>query len=166
MGSNHATNPVKLFIDVLTMEDVRLEERLEERLISEYGQSDHRMILIPSHRTIHRVFFSFDRLIELGTLPKIRELSQSMEMEFSSKMAVGFVDNRRVAVGHTPESDADEEIIQFKNGGILILPRAHPDYRTDNSQEFFRAMRKSFRAQLRSVCRLRRSSSDSGMPAQ
>ena len=70
MGSNHATNPVKLFIDVLTVEDVRLEERLEERLISEYGPLDHRMILIPSDRTIHRVFFSFDRLIEIGTLPK------------------------------------------------------------------------------------------------
>jgi hypothetical protein len=153
MGSNHATNPVKLFIDVLKVEDVRLEERLEERLISEYGPSDHRMILIPSDRTIHRVFFSFDRLIDIGTLPKIKELSQSMEMEFSSRLVVGFVDNRRVAVGHVSESDA--EIIQFKNGGILFLPRAHPDYRTDNSQEFFRSMRKSYRAQLRSMCRLR-----------
>jgi len=156
MGSNHATNPVKLFIDVLTVEDVRLEERLEERLISEYGPLDHRMILIPSDRTIHRVFFSFDRLIEIGTLTKIRKLSQSMEVEFSSKMAAGFVDNRRVAMGHVSESADDEEIIQFKNGGILFLPRAHPDYRTDNSQEFFREMRKSYRAQLRSMCRLRR----------
>jgi len=154
MGSNHATNPVKLFIDVLTLEDVRLEERLEERLISEYGPLDHRMILISSDGTIHRAFFSFDRLIDIGTFPKIRELSQSMEMEFSSKMVVGFVDNRRVAVGHVSESDV--EIIQFRNGGILFLPRAHPDYRADNSQEFFREMRKSYRAQLRSMCRLRR----------
>ena len=79
-----------------------------------------------------------------------------MELEFSSKMAVGFVDNRRVAVGLVSESAADEEIIQFKNGGILFLPRAHPDYRTVNSQEFFHAVRKSYRAQLRSMCRLRR----------
>ena len=156
MGSNRATNPVKLFIDVLTVEDVRLEEQLEERLISEYGPPDHRMILISSDRSIYREFLSFDRLIEIGTLPKIRELSQSMEMEFSLKMAVGFVDNRRVAVGHTPESNADEEVIQFKSGGILILPRAHPDYRTGDSQEFFRAMRTSYRVQLRSMCRLRK----------
>lgn len=150
------TNPVKLFIDVLTVEDVRLEEQLEERLISEYGPPDHRMILIPSDRTIHRVFFSFDRLIEIGAIPKIIEMSQSMEMEFSLKMAVGFLDNRRVAVRYTPESDADEDVIHFKNGGILILPRALPDYRTDDSQEFFRAMRTSYRAQLRSMCRLRK----------
>jgi len=156
MGSNHASNPVKLFIDVLTVEDVRLEELLEERLISEYGPPDHRMILISSDRSFYREFLSFDRLIEIGTLPKIRERSQSMEMEFSLKMAVGFVDNRRVAVGQTPESNTDEDVIQFKNGGILFLPRAHPDYRTDDSQEFFRAMRTSYRAQLRSMCRLRK----------
>jgi hypothetical protein len=153
MGSNRTANPVKLFIDVRTVDDVRLEERLEERLISEYGPSDHRLSLNPSDGTIHRVFLSFDRLIETGSLPKIRELALSSAMEFSAKLVVGFVDNRRVAVGHVSESDA--EIIQFKNGGILFLPRAHPDYRTDNSQEFFRSMRKSYRAQLRSMCRLR-----------
>ena len=156
MGSNHANNPVKLFIDVLTMEDVRLEERLEERLISEYGPSDHRMILIPSDRTIHRVFFSFDRLIEPGTLPKIRELSQSMEMEFSSKMAVGFVDNRRVAVVSAMGMGNFEDVIQFKDGGVAFFPVTHPDYMSDMSQEFFLSIRKTYRAQLRSMCLLRR----------
>src|SRR3954471_5065248 len=99
MNSNHATNPVKLFIDVLAMlEDVGLEERLEEKLFSEYGPSDHRMILIPSGKTIHRVFFSFDRLIEIGDFPKASTWFESTAREFSSKIMVGFVDNRRVVL--------------------------------------------------------------------
>src|SRR3954466_15237993 len=98
MSSNRATYPVKLFIDVLAMEDAHLEERLEEELFSEYGPSDHRMILVPSDKTIHRVFLSFDRLIEIGNFPRLREQSRSTERKNSSKMVVGFVDNRRVAV--------------------------------------------------------------------
>ena len=150
MGSNHAASPVKLFIVVQTVEDVRLEERLEEKLISEYGPLDHRMILIPSDGTIHRVFLSFDRLIEIGSLPIVREQSKTKGSEFSSKMVVGFVDNRRVAVG------LDEDVIHFKNGGIHFLAETRRDYMTDKSQEFFLSMRKTYRAQLRSMCLLRR----------
>jgi hypothetical protein len=150
MGLNHAASPVKLFIVVQRAEDVRLEERLEEKLISEYGPLDHRMILIPSDGTIHRVFLSFDRLIEIGSLPTVRELLQTMEIEFSSKMVVGFVDNRRVAVG------PDEDVIHFKNGGIHFLAETPPDYMMDKSQEFFLSLRKTYRAQLRSMCLLRR----------
>lgn len=150
MGSNRTANPVKLFIAVRTVDDVRLEERLEERLISEYGPSDHRLSLNPSDGTIHRVFLSFDRLIEIGSLPTVRELSQTMESEFSSKMVVGLVDNRRVAVG------PDEDMIHFKTGGIHFLAETPPDYMTDKSQEFFLSLRKTYRAQLRSMCLLRR----------
>ena len=154
MGSNHAANPVKLFIGVLTVKDVRLEERLEERLISEYGPSDHRMILIPSDRTIHRVFLSFDRLIEIGNLPKIRELTQSTEKEFSATVVIGYVDNRRVAVAEAAGTDEYEKVMEFKDGGIQFL--SHPDYLTDESHEFFISMRKTYRAQLRSMCLLRK----------
>jgi hypothetical protein len=157
MNSNHATNPVKLFIDVLAMlEDVGLEERLEEKLFSEYGPSDHRMILIPSDKTIHRVFLSFDRLIEIGSFPQLRKLSHSMEREFSSKIVMGFVDNRRVVVGSASGSGADEDMIQFNNGRITFLPRTDPEYRTDQSVEFFLSVRKTYRAQRRSMCLLRR----------
>jgi hypothetical protein len=154
MGSNHTANPVKLFIVVLNVKDVRLEERLEERFISNYGASDHRMILIPSDRTIHRVFLSFDRLIETGNLPKIRELSQSMEKEFSATVVMGYVDNRRVAVAETAGTGAYENVMEFKDGGIQHLSRKHPDYLSDESHEFFLSMRKTYRAQLRSMCLL------------
>src|SRR4051812_23252242 len=96
MSSNRAANPVKLFIDVLAMEDVGLEERLEEKLFSEYGPSDHRMILIPSGKTIHRVFLSFDQLIEIGDFPKARTWFESTAREFSSQIMAGVVEKRRV----------------------------------------------------------------------
>jgi hypothetical protein len=156
MSSNHATHPVKLFIDVLAMEDAHLEERLEEELFSEYGPSDHRMILVPSDKTIHRVFLSFDRLIEIGNFPRLREQSRSTERKNSSKMVVGFVDNRRVAVESVSGSGGVEDVIQFNNGRMLFLPGTHPDYMNDESQKFFLSMRKTFRAQLRSFCLLRR----------
>jgi hypothetical protein len=156
MSSNRASNPVKLFIGVLTVEDVNVEERLEERLIAEYGPSDHRLSLISSDGTIHRLFLSFELLIETGSLPKTREISQSIEKEFSTKTVVGFVDNRRVTVGMGLESDAGEIVIQFKDGGIQFIPGTHPDYISDISQEFFLFMRKTYRAQLRSMCLLRR----------
>src|SRR5678815_4215605 len=96
MSSNRAI-PAKLFIGILKVKDLHLKEQLEERLTSDFGPSDHRMILVPSDGTIHRVFFSFDRLVATEDLPKIRELSRSIDQEFSSTMLVGFVDNRRVA---------------------------------------------------------------------
>ncbi len=152
MSSNRAANPVKLFIGVLALEDVRLEEQLEERLISEFGPSDHRLSLIPTDGTIHRVFLSFDRLIETGSLPKIRDLSQSIAKEFSAKLDVGLVDNRRVAAG----TDDGEDVIQFKDGEIHFFPWTHPGYRSDLSRNFFLSMRKTYRSQLRTMCLLRR----------
>jgi hypothetical protein len=148
--------PAKLFIGILKVKDVHLKERLEEKLSSDLGPSDHRMILVPSDGTIHRVFLSFDRLIETETVPKIREISQSFEKQHSAKLVVGYLDNRRVVAGKAADKDAPKEVIQFKNGGIQFHPEAHPDYRSENVQEFFLSMRKIYRAQLRSMCLLRK----------
>src|SRR5580765_2865853 len=136
MRSNRAINPVKLFIGTLTVEDVRLEERLEARLISEYGPSDHRIILVSSVRTIHRVFLSFDHLIETENFPKIRDLSRSIKKEFPAKLIAGYVDNRRVVV-EAAGKDELEEVIHFKDCGIQFPTETHPDYLSGTaSQEF------------------------------
>jgi hypothetical protein len=155
MVSNRAINPVKLFIGIRTVEDVRLMERLEERLNSEYGPSDHRMILAPSETTIHRVFLSFDRLIEAESLPKIRDLCRSVEKEFSAELVAGFVDNRRVVTEEAAGADGFEERMRFKDGGIQFLPHT-PDYLSATSREFFLSMRKTYRVQLRTRCLLRK----------
>jgi len=150
MGSNRKAKPVKLFIAVLKVPSSNLEERLEEELISEFGPTDHRLSLISSDETIHCVFLSFDRLTDEESLSKIRELCNSFEEEFSAQLDAGFLDNRRAAVGTT-----DGDLLQFKDGGIQFFPRTHSVYKSGKSEEFFLLMRKSFRAQLRSMCLLR-----------
>lgn len=155
MSSKHAI-PVKLFIGILKVKDVQLRERLEEKLTSDFGPSDHRMILVPSDDTIHRVFLSFDRLIETGNISKIRDLSQSVEKEFSANLVVGYVDNRRVVAGEASGTSKFEEVIQFKDGGIQFLSEPHPDYLSGWSENFFLQLRNTYRAQLRSMCLLRK----------
>jgi hypothetical protein len=152
MGSVRAMNPVKLFIGVLAMEDWQLEDRLEERVISEFGALDHRQSLIPSDESIHRVLISFDRLIETGDLERIRQISTSIEAEYSAKLDVGLLDNRSVSLA----ADPDVDVIQFKDGGIQVLPWPHPGRICGKSSDFFRTMRKTYRSQLRTMCLLRR----------
>jgi hypothetical protein len=50
------------------------------------------------------------------------------------------------------------EIIQFKSGGIEVLPAAPEIYRTAAAEDFFLTMHRIYRSQLRSMCQLRRSS--------
>ena len=134
------------------MNEWRHEDRLEKKLISEFGSSDHRQSLIPSDESIHRVLFSFDHLIETGDLERIRAITQSIEEEFSAKLDVGFLDNRRVVLS----TKADEEVIQFRDGAIQVLAWPHPGRLCDKSSDFFLTMRKIYRSQLRSMCLLRR----------
>jgi hypothetical protein len=145
-------NPVKLFIGVRAMRNWQLEDRLEERLNSEFGLSDHRQSLIPSDESIHRVLISFDRLIETGDLERIRMTSESIEQEYSSKLDAGFLDNRRVSLA----ANSDVAVIHFKDGGIQVLTWPYPGTLCDEASDFFLTMRKTYRSQLRTMCLLRR----------
>ena len=102
----------------------------EHRLISALGPVDHRSSLIPTEESIHPVFLSFERLVERGAFE-------------------GFLDNRRV-VWH------GADVIRFRNTGIEVLPDAPEIYRNDAVQNFFIAMRRIYRSQLRSMCQLRK----------
>ena len=145
-------NPVKLFIGVLAMNEWPYEDRLQERLISEFGSSDHRQSLIPSDESIHRVLISFDRLVETEDRERIRTISKSIEESCSAKLDVGFLDNRRVVLSTKP----DEEVIQFRDGGIQVLAWPHAGRLCDKSSDFFLTMRMIYRRQLRTMCLLRR----------
>jgi hypothetical protein len=59
-------------------------------------------------------------------------------------------------VAEAAGTDEYEKVMEFKDGGIQFLSRKHPDYLTDESHEFFISMRKTYRAQLRSMCLLRK----------
>jgi len=86
------------------------------------------------HRSsvIHPALVSFERLVESRTVE------------------AGFLDNRKVVLHGV-------EIIRFKSGGMEVLPAAPEIYRSAEAQEFFLAMRRIYRSQLRSMCQLRSS---------
>jgi len=151
MSSNRGTKPVKLFISI-TVSQSGVISQLEDDLILEFGPADHRVSLIPTGGSIHRVFLSFDRLIEVESLVKFRDLFTtipSIKEKHSVKLIAGTVDNRRVAtetmdVGH------------FKDGGLQTGSTTPSELQSVEAREFFLAMRKTYRAQLRSICLLRR----------
>ena len=149
MGAMRGFNPVKLFVGVVPLS--------EERLTSEYGPIDHRSSLIPTDGAIHRVFFSFERLVETSQLSNVKR--------FPAAVHIGFVDNRRAVVARTTNDSHrfelgnnvfGEETLQFKNGGVQSLPWTPIDFQSDACHQFFLIMRKLYRDQLRSMCLLRR----------
>jgi len=99
-------------------------------VISEFGPVDHRSSLIRTEESIHPVFLSFERLVERG--------------EFE-----GFLDNRRVVWHGT-------DVILFRSTGIEVLPEAPEICSSEAVQDFFIAMHRIYRSQLRSMCQLRR----------
>jgi hypothetical protein len=161
-------SPVKLFIEIRESgadQTPHADERLIGHLTSEYGSVDHRMSLIPTDGTIHRVFLSFERLIEISGVAEIGQQARSIEEKFSVEIHMGFLDNRHAVVADTGsnfersqsgESTLGESVIEFKNGGIHFFEATPPGYRSSECQEFFSAMRKTYRGQLRSMCLLRR----------
>src|SRR5438046_971424 len=117
--------PVKLFVNVLKVEP------LEERLVHQFGPVDLRSSVAPIAGTIHRVFLSFERLVQSDSLADFIQHAASIEKEYPTPLDVGFLDNRRVVVAlkknaaHRSDLGNNifgEEVIQFKSGEIHFLP--------------------------------------------
>ena len=132
-----------------------------ERLVLHFGSVDHHSSLFPFEGKLHRVFLSFERLVNFNLLPAIQANVESIENEFQIALRVGFLDNRRVVLAlkqnaaHRFELEKNifgEEEIQFKNGGADFLPWTQTDFQSETSQDFFLTMRKLYRGQLRSMC--------------
>jgi len=128
--------PVKLFV-ILEDADVQHAERLLE---SNFGPIDQRNSLIPNGRKI----LSFDRLIDLETIP---ECSRRLAAIAAGSHA-GFLQNHRVVV-------ANKEVLQFKNGKIELPPDAVLEFTGQTALNFFSEIRGIYRKQLRTMCLLR-----------
>jgi hypothetical protein len=93
MGSIRNFNPVKLFVGILVSNE-SLIESVEAQLSAKYGPVDYRSPVLPFTFTdyyrretgdnIHRLFLSFERLIEADTLPEIKRHSNLLESEFAA----------------------------------------------------------------------------------
>jgi hypothetical protein len=168
-GSIQKIHRVKFFIGLRAPEGdsiPRVKDRLEERLTSEYGPTDHRSSVIPLSGTIHRVLYSFEALIDAGRLEEMQAHADRIEKELSISLETGFLENHRVVRMMRKNSSQaidvgyniyGEVFIQFKNGMIEFPSSSiHTDDESGLCQDFFMTMRTLFRSQLRSMCLLRR----------
>ena len=155
MASNRDTNPVKLFVSILSPEGVPIR-RVEKRLVAEFGAVDHRSSVMPPEGSIHRCLLSFERLIDPGSMPEICRQAKRIDEELATTTDAGKLENSKVtlAVADSPLESTD--LLHFNNGAAQFLPWAHPDFQSKTSQEFFLKVRQLYRDQLRSMCLLRR----------
>ncbi len=158
--------------------------RIEQRLRSEFGPTDHQSNVIPFRFTdyykhemgaaIDRVFFSFERLIEAHRLPEIKRHTNLIEAEFASGSAVvkrpanldpGYLEHAKVVLATTKNfyhrmylgnGIFGEVTMHFKNNAFQFFPWTYPDYQSPEYLEFFLSIRRIYRNQLRSMCLLRR----------
>ena len=92
MGAIRILIPVKLFIGVL-VSDTGLLAGVESRLIESYGPLDHSSPVLQFKFTryyehemgtaVHRIFFSFERLIEADHLSEIKRQTNRIEQEMA-----------------------------------------------------------------------------------
>jgi hypothetical protein len=185
MGSIRTFNPVKLFVGVLVSRSgTEAYVSVEERLRSEFGPIDHCSEIIPFTFTdyyqremgtgIDRQFFSFENLIDAGKLPEIKRRTNLMEEHFASAGAAvkrpvnldpGYIEHAKVVLASTKNfyhrmylgnGIFGEVTLHFKDNGFQFFPWTYPDYQSPPYLEFFRAIRRIYREQLRSMCVLRR----------
>jgi hypothetical protein len=182
MGSIRNFNPVKLFVGVLVSSESLLDS-VEAQLAAKYGPVDYRSPVLPftftdyyRHETgddIHRLFLSFERLIEADTLPEIKRHTNTLETEFAAGNAAvkrpvnldpGYLEHAKVILASTKNfyhrmylggGIFGEVTMHFRNGTFEFFPWTYPDYKSAEYQAFFLELRGIYRRQLRAMCLLR-----------
>jgi hypothetical protein len=182
MGSIRNFNPVKLFVGILVSNE-SLIESVEAQLSAKYGPVDYRSPVLPFTFTdyyrretgdnIHRLFLSFERLIEADTLPEIKRHSNLLESEFAAgeqpvkrpvNLDPGYLEHAKVILASTKNfyhrmylggGIFGEVTMHFRNGAYEFFPWTYPDYKSPEYQTFFLALRVIYRDQLRSMCLLK-----------
>ena len=182
MGSIRTFNPVKLFIGIRATEAGYLAE-VEVRLSAEYGTIDlrssvHPFIFTDQHQRqtggrMLRTFFSFERLIDADRLPEIKHWTNGIETGFATaegdvprpvNIDPGYLEHSKVILASTKNSyhrmylgrDIFGEVtMHFRNDGWEFFPWTHPDYQSKECRQFLMDLRRKYRAQLRSMCRIK-----------
>ena len=179
MGKVQSLNPVKLFAGVLVA-DERLLPQIEERLVADFGPIDHRSDVLPFEFTeyyasqmgdiLDRIFFSFENLIDAGTLASLKLQTNRIEEEYrgASKevrrpvnLDPGYIEQAKVILASTKnfyhriylrQGIFAEVTMHFRNNTYQFFPWTYPDYKSKDYQEFFLRMRQIYRVQLKNLC--------------
>lgn len=176
MAQIRVPDPVKLFVGVLTSLPSLLPE-IEEELVSRFGAVDFRSGQLLFDFTdyydsemgtpIYRFFLSFARLIEPSEIAGIKVATNGIEGAFAEKhvevprpvnLDPGYLEQSKIVLASTKNffhrilvsgGIYAEVTLHFQEGEWRAFPWSFPDYKSTAYQEFFSAIRKLYRTQLR-----------------
>lgn len=173
MGEIYEFNNENLVIGVLSsLDDV--EQELRERLEKEFGPVDYRSAALDFSWThyydgemgdgIKRWFYSFDRLISPVDLPRIKILTNELEVKWAESgnrkvnLDPGMIDLNRLIlattknVGHRiPLTDGiyAEVTLLYMRKNFHSLPWTYPDYQSPEYIEIMKKIRTLYREKLK-----------------
>ncbi len=170
--------PVKLIIGILAV-DKNCLEIAAEAIIAEFGRLDFISDVWPFDQTeyyksetgehILRQFASVDKLIDPGSLAKIKHRANKLEQELAAKLALelprpvnldpGIIEPSKLVLASTKnyshriyigEKMYAEVTLVFDKGSWRPLPYTYPDYRQQCYFDFFDKARTRLLEQLKS----------------
>ncbi len=175
MGQIHPFRPEKLVLPILIS---RMQMRLSliEELQARYGPVDYTSVDLPFSYTryydeemgtpITRFFLSFLRLIDPGTLARVKSETNTLESRFkeSGKRKVnidpGLLNLSRFVLASSKDGShriplADgvfaEVTLVYERGGYRPLEWTYPDYRSDEYLAILGDIRQLYKAEARSL---------------
>lgn len=170
MGKPRITLPVKLVCGLLGG-DPDLLRRARQLLIRRYGATDHESELIPFTFTdyyraemgenLHRLFLSFERLIQPAALAEIKLETNALEQEFADagvdpeiarpvNLDPGYLDLGKLVLATTKDRSHRifigsrifaEVTLHRVNDAWHTWPWTYPDYATPEYHAFFEVAR-------------------------
>lgn len=175
MGVIRQPQPVKFFVGVITG-NLDLLSLLEVPLTKEFGPIELRSPVYPFDFTSYyedemgsgllRQFIGFERLIEPQTLAAAKRFTNGLEAQIIQQtrpvrrpvnLDPGYLEQGKIVLASSKNyshriylSDGifAEVTLYFEDKRWRSFPWTFPDYRSGRYDDFFYALRKSFRAQL------------------
>ncbi|MBN1899890.1 DUF4416 family protein [Candidatus Sumerlaeota bacterium] len=176
MGEEKQPPVVKLFFGLL-FSDEEILERMEKRIINDYGDIDGKSPIILFDKTTYYVkelgegilrgFLSIQRLIDMELLPSIKTQTNTLEKLFAHpdgrrriNIDPGYLSLSKVVLATT--KDYDHRLYLGKNiyGEVTLHYRGneksyqpwewtYPDYREKSTLDFFNQIREIYKRQIR-----------------
>jgi hypothetical protein len=176
MGKPVIPAPVKLFTGVL-VSDESLLPNVRRILEREFGTFDYGSRDFPFDATdyyqkemgpvIRRFFWSFERLIDPGCLPRVKLFTNRLEEQFSQKgnqrrvnLDPGYIDFYKLVLASVKERGQKiylsqgiyaDPVLYYLKGCWYAYEWALPDFRTPVYYSVFQEIRDIYRKQMRDV---------------
>jgi len=167
--------PVKYFIGAL-YSDQKLLNQAKQLCIKRIGGIDNVSVPFPFEVTsyyneemgtpLFRIFCSFSELRSPGDLAKLKnscnEIEEGLAVDGSRKvnLDIGYLDFHKMILASAKYNGqkiyldhgiyADPTLI-FENGKFQALDNTFPDFKSGNYNDFFYALRQSYKAQIKAV---------------